>query len=199
MLDLLISPEGRELWSEESSQDWPSERRFHAALLDVASAGLKQLLHAIDAYERFSRFLQDAFDDVLLRLSQNQQRTKPSELARLPGVKRAAKGIPKSFVAVAESLAPFGEAVRFQESYSSLAERLSDSDWLERLLEHHCRVQQSKPPAGKALWFDRFDDGSCMIRTGYIRDIGGRHDDSYVHAYRTASLWSFARDLRLVK
>jgi hypothetical protein len=100
---------------------------------------------------------------------------------------------------VAERLAPFGESVRFQESYASLAERVSDSDWLEKLLEHHRRVQHSKPPAGKASWFDRFDDGACMIRTAYIRETGGRHDDSYVHAYRTASLWSFARDLRLVK
>lgn len=199
VLGLLISAEGRKLWSEEASQDWPSERRFHTALLDVASVELKELLYAIDAYERFSRFLQDAFDDVLLRLSQHQQRIKPSELVGLQGVKRAAKGVPDIFIEVAERLAPFGEAVRFQESYSSLAERVSVSDWLERLLEHHCHVQQSKPPAGKAPWFDRFDDGSSMIRTGYIRDRGGRHDDSYVHAYRTTSLWSFARDLGLVK
>jgi len=199
VLGLLISPEGRQLWAEEASQDWPSERRFHTALLDVASAELKVVLHAIDAYERFSRFLQDAFDDVFLRLSQHQQRIKPSELAGLQGVKRAAKGVPDIFIDVAERLAPFGEAVRFQESYSSLAERVSVSDWLEKLLEHHCRVQHSKPPAGKAPWFDRFDDGSCMIRTGYIRETGGRHNDSYVHAYRTASLWSFARDLGLVK
>jgi len=199
VLGLLISPSGRELWTEEASQHWPSERRFHAALLNEASADLKHLLQAIDSYERFSRFLQDAFDDVLLRLSQHQQRIKPNELAGLLGVKRAAKGIPDNFIEVVERLAPYGEAVRFQESYSSLAERVSVSDWLEKLLEHHCHVQHSKPPTGKAPWFDRFDDGSCMIRTGYIRDTGGRYDDSYVHAYRTSSLWSFARDLGLVK
>jgi len=76
---------------------------------------------------------------------------------------------------------------------------MSDLDWLEALLKHHCDVQAAKPPAGKAPWFDRFDDGSCMIRTAYIRDKGGRHDDSYVHAYRTGALWSFAADLGLVK
>ena len=199
VLELLISAEGQQLWTEETSQDWPSERRFHSDLVNVASSKLKELLHAIDAYERFSRLIQDAFDDVLLRLSQYQQRIKPSELAGLKGVRRAAKGIPNIFSEVAERLAPFGESVRFQESYTNLAERVSDSDWLEKLLEHHCRVQHSKPPAGKAPWFDRFDDGACMIRTGYIRETGGRHDDSYVHAYRTASLWSFAMDLGLAK
>lgn len=98
VLGLLISEAGRQLWTEEASQDWPSERRFHAALQNAASAELKELLHAIDVYERFSRFLQDAFDDVLFRLSQHQQRTKPSELAGLKGVKRAAKGVPDIFI-----------------------------------------------------------------------------------------------------
>jgi hypothetical protein len=107
--------------------------------------------------------------------------------------------IPAMFPEVVECLSPFDQAIRFQDNFSSLAERVPDTDWLARLLKHHCRVQCEKPPAGKAPWFDRFVDGSCMIRTGYIRDTGGRHDDTYVHAYRTASLWSFAKDLRLVK
>lgn len=198
VLEALLGSAGRQLWREEIAQDRPSERRFHAALMNVASPELKELLRAIDAYERFSRLLQDAFDDVLLRLSQHQQRIQPSELAELLGVKNAVQGVPDIFTEVAERLSPFGVEARFQESYSGLAERVPDAEWLERLLEHHRRVQHSKPPAGKAPWFDRFDDGSCMIRTGYIRDEGGRHDDSYVHAYRTASLWSFATDLKMV-
>jgi len=194
VLEILISEEGRRLWAEG-----PSERRFHKLLRKFASAKLKDLLYAIDLYEKFSRFLQDAFDDVLHMLSKPQQRIKPNELAGLPGVKLAAEKVPEIFFEVADSLAPFNEKVRFLESYSSLLERVADSEWLEKLLEHHRRVQHLKPPAGKAPWFDRFDDGSCMIRTGYIRETGGRHDDSYVHAYRTASLWSFSRDLGLVK
>ena len=198
VLEALLGAEGRRLWKDGIAQDRPSERRFHATLVDVASAELKELLHAIDIYERFSRLLQDAFDDVLFRLSQHQQRIQPSELAELTGVKTAAAEVPGIFTEVAERLSPFGVEARFQEGYGGLAEQVSDSEWLERLLDHHRRVQHSKPPAGKAPWFDRFDDGSCMIRTGYIRATGGRHDGSYVHAYRTASLWSFACDLGLV-
>jgi hypothetical protein len=198
VLGALLDAQGRELWKEEISKDWPSERRFHASLVHLTSAELKQLLHSIDVYERFSRLLQDAFDDVLFRLSQHQKRISPNELAELPGVKKAAKVVPDTFAEVAERLSPFGAESRFQESFGNLAERVSDSEWVERLLDHHCRVQHSKPPAGKAPWFDRFDDGSRMIRTGYIREQGGRHDDSYVHAYRTAALWSFACDLGLV-
>lgn len=198
VLGFLISPEGQKLCAEEAGNQNSLERRFHNALLDVVNPELRELLRAIDLYERFSRYIQDAFDDVIWRLSQHQTRIHPGELARLKGVQQAAQGIPAIFTEVAERLSPFGGAVRFQESFGSLAERVTVLDWLERLLEHHRRVQSSKPPAGKAPWFDRFDDGSLMIRTGYIRESGGRHDDSYVHAYRTGSLWSFVHDLGLV-
>lgn len=199
VLGSLISPEGQSLWSAERETKSLSERRFHELLMPNASGELRSLLQAVDAYERFCRLLLDAFDDSLFRLSQYQQRIQPSELGGLVAVKRAAKQIPEIFTDVVERLSPFGEAVRFQEAFSSLAERLPSTEWLERLLDHHCRIQHGKPPAGKAPWFDRFDDGSCMIRTGYVRDSGGRNDDAYVHAYRTISLWSFAKDLGLVK
>lgn len=199
VLSCLTGPNGQNLWSNEQEAKSLSERRFHELLVIGASHELRQLLEAISIYEQFCRLLQDAFDDCLYRLSQNQTRIQPTELGGLVGVKRAAKVVPEVFAEVSERLSPFGDEVRFQEAFGSLAERLPPAEWLERLLDHHCRVQYSKPPVGKAPWFDRFDDGSCMIRTGYIRETGGRHDDNYVHAYRTQSLWSFARDLGLVK
>ncbi len=196
VLGFLISDAGQQLWKDEDAR---SERMFHAGLGEVASPDLKELLRAIDAYERFCRLLQDAFDDVLFRLSQHQTRIAPAELARSKGVRQAARAVPDIFTQVAERLSPFSQEIRFQETFSSLAERVSELDWLERLLEHHRWVQREKPPAGKAPWLDRFEDGSCIIRTAYIQDTGGRHDNSFVHAYRTASLWSFAKDLRLVR
>ncbi len=199
VIDCLISREGKNLWSSEQKAKSLSERRFHEWLGPRASHELRQLLDAIRIYEEFCRLLEDAFDDCLYRLSQHQIRFQPSELGGLTGVRRAAQRIPEIFGEVSEQLSPFGGAVRFQEVFSSLAERLSPAEWLERLLDHHCRIQYSKPPAGKAPWFDRFDDGSYMIRTAYIRETGGRHDDHYVHAYRTQSLWSFAKDLGWVK
>ena len=56
----------------------------------------------------------------------------------------------------------------------------------------------SLSPAGKAPWVEQFDDGSYIIRPRYRVEQGGRHDDSYVHAYRTMPLWSFAQELGLV-
>ncbi|RMF39086.1 MAG: hypothetical protein D6753_14650 [Planctomycetota bacterium] len=194
----LIRPAGWRLWWKEVEQRTFSERRFHQWLAPRASPQLQQLLGAIDAYERFCRLLQDAFDDCMFRLSQYQQRITAQELEQLDGVQRAARRIPDLFAEVSEKLSPFDQTVRFEDTFASLAERVSSRQWVERLLNHHCRIQLAKPPAGKAPWFDRFDDGSFMIRTGYLTDQGGRHDEAYVHAYRTRALSSFARDLRLV-
>ncbi len=84
------------------------------------------------------------------------------------------------------------------QAFQFVADKLAPRDWVQRLLEHHRKVQAGKPPNGKLPWLDRFDDGSYMVRTGYLREEGGIGDDSYVHAYRLSSLWSFAEDLRLV-
>ena len=195
--DALVSEQGRAIWSEEAQAKRPSERRFHSFLLSRASAALQELLRAIDAYERFSRYLQDAFDDCLYCMSKFQNRTKPSELADLVGVRAAAQAVPEMFAEVAERL-PSSLRTRLHDNFHDLAERASSEEWVVQLLEHHRRIQRSKPPAGKAPWFDRYDDGTYMIRTAYLRDRGGRHDDHYVHAYRTLSFWSFAYDLGIV-
>lgn len=199
VLNCLISPEGQALWTAEQEAKTFSERRFHELLIRRAGQALQPLLETISIYENFCRLLQDAIDDTLFRLSQYQRRVKLNDLGDLDSVKKAAIQVPKIFGDVTEKLSQFGDAIRFQESFGSLAERLPPTDWLERLLNHHCRVQYDKPPAGKAPWFDRFDDDSYMIRTGYLRESCGRHDDRFVHAYRTQSLWSFACDLNLVK
>jgi len=199
LLEFVISENGKELWQEQVKSKDASERVFHNAVRSIADSELGELLDAISIYERFCRYLQDAFDDCLFHLSQYQKKVQPLELSRLKSVKLAAKEVPEMFAQVSERLIPFGQVVRFQDHFSSLAERASSLDWLERLLQHHTTIQRQKPPAGKAPWYDRFDDGSFMIRTGYVRDKGGRHDDHYVHAYRTGSLWSFVCDLGLVK
>ena len=113
-------------------------------------------------------------------------------------VQLACRRVPEIFGEVLDRLEPFGEAPRFQQSFGSLSDREKPTEWAERLAEHHRRTQRLKPPDGKNPWFERFDDGSYIVRPLYRRDVGGKNDDSYVHAYRTASLWSFAQDLRLI-
>ncbi len=195
-LQALLSADGKQLWRAQVEGETYSERVFHQYLRSLASPELKTLLDAIDAYESFCRLVQDAFDDMLRHMAQYQQRIKPQELAELNGVTLACQQVPKIFRDVTEKLAAVGEARAFEDSFQDLAEEVTPQDWSRRLLNHHCKIQRSKPPQGRAPWVDRFDDGTSMIRTNYMRNYEPRFDDHYVNAYRTNSLWSFSNDLR---
>jgi len=160
---------------------------------------LKQLIRTVGVYETFARLLQDAFDDCLQQMSKTRSKTKLSEMAQLKGIQLLADRLPSLFENLIPLLEPYGESVRFIDQFGTLGQGRSARLWTEAILDHHVRIQREKPPNGKAPWFERFDDGSYIIRPQYVREKGGRHDNEYLHGYRTPSLWSFARDLRLVR
>lgn len=195
VIEFLVSPKGRQAWEETGS-----EREFHQALQTTASQELRRLLDAIDAYEGFSRLCHDAFRDCLCEMTrQGGKKTSLAVLAALPSVKRAGQRVPACFGEVMERLEPVGEAVRFSEVFAGLAERCSNGEWAECLIEHHRKTQRQKPPNGKNPWFERFDDGSLIVRPDYRIDEPGTGDTRYAHPYRTHSLYQFALDLYLVK
>ena len=199
VMEYLVSEEGQHLWrTEVSSGNFP-ERQFHEALARHAPADLRELLRAISDFERFARLVQDAFDDCLHKMTCKRGKVLPAELGRLPSVRLACKRIPEIFSKVMDSLEPFKEALRFQQAFASLANVGTATEWLEQLMQHHRGIQGQKAPDGKNPWVERSDDGSYVIRPLYLRDAPARGDNSYVHLFRTNSLWSFARDLRLVR
>ena len=195
VLRFLVSEQGRNVF-----EDTQSERSFHAALRRSADPELGTLLDAIASYETFSRTCQDAFDDVLVEMTRRGgSKITPRELGQVETVKTASKRVPEMFGELLERLEPFSrESARFADSFAPLAERTDAASWADRLLGHHVAIQRKKPPVGKSPWFERFDDGGAIIRPLYRRDQPGRRDDSYLHAYRTGSLYTFARDLHLL-
>lgn len=195
VIEFLISAKGRQVWEATGS-----EREFHRALRVAAREELRELLDAIDGFESFSRLCQDAFQDCLCEMTrQGGKKTSLASLAALRSVELASKRVPESFGDVMARLEPVGRAVQFHETYANLAECGSATEWVDRLIEHHRKTQRQKPPNGKNAWFERFDDGSLIIRPDYRTEEPGAHDKSYVHLYRTPSLWQFARDIYLVK
>ncbi len=192
--DFLASKEGREAWIRNGS-----ERDFHAALGQTSSRELGELLEAISAYELFCRLLQDAFDDCLHHLSATRLKVRTQEQAGLKGVVRGSQDAPEIYPEVVQRLAGFDLTARLEEGFGILGQKLEPDVWAEALMQHHRRVQGQKPPRGKAPWIDRFDDGGYMVRPQYLREKGGTHNDEYVHAYRTGSLFSFLTDLGQVK
>ncbi|MCF7962628.1 MAG: hypothetical protein K9M08_17960 [Pirellula sp.] len=194
----LTSSKGQLFWMEQRESEDPSERKFHEWMMESASSSLVVLLTAIGAYERFCRYLQTALDECLAYMAHHTQRIKLQELADLRGVKTAAKILPTIFPETIDALSAEGLDSRFSITFDRFSETMDPMSWIEGLLEFHVKVQRGKPPAGKMPWFDRFDDGTYLIRPGYVREYQPRHDDAYVHAYRTHSLWSFAHDLKLI-
>lgn len=192
VIEFLVSSEGRSVFEDERS-----ERAFHAALRLRASDELAPLLGAISVYEMFSRLCQDAFDDCLVEMTRTRGKTSPGQLEDLPSVKRACREVPDLFEQLLGRLEPFGESARLTRSCERLAARCSATDWVSGLLQHHCETQDRKPPEGRQPWIVLHDSGHWQIRTRYHRDESVAPGDSYVHAYRTNSLWNFARDLKV--
>jgi hypothetical protein len=194
VLRFLVSDRGREVFEKTES-----ERSFHMALRKSAAPELGVLLDAIATYEMFSRICQDAFDDVLVEMTRRAgNKITPRELGQIETVIIASKRAPEMFNELIERLGPFRETARFADTFASLAEHTDAASWADRLLGHHVATQRKKPPVGKSPWFERFDDGGAIIRPLYRREQPGRRDDSYLHAYRTRPLYTFARDLHLI-
>lgn len=178
-------------------REW-SERNFHKALRLKVDVETGALLDAIGIYERFGRLLQDAFDDCLFTMTAKRGKAPLSELSTSRSCRKAHKEVPSMIAEVAEQLESFAESQRFIKSFKNLSEKTNLKEWCNILLDHHIKVQRKKPPHGKNPWFERFDDGSCVVRPAYRRNEPGKHDDSYVQAYRTGALLSFLDDLHLL-
>jgi hypothetical protein len=147
----------------------------------------------------FSRTCQDAFDDMLVEMTRRGgSKTTPRELGCIETVQIASKKVPEVFNGLLERLEPFRETTRFADAFAPIAERTDAASWADRLIGHHVTIQRKKPPAGKSPWFERFDDGGTIIRPLYRREHPSRRDESYLHAYRTGPLYTFARDLHLI-
>ena len=199
VIEFLVSPDGQTALSQTQSDGSLSEKAFHNGLRRTADGVLRNLLDTIRVYERFSRLLQDAFDDCLYEMSRNKRRLSPRDFSACKSIESACQKVPEIFERLLDMLTPYDLSIRFRETFLDVSERQSAETWATCLLEHHRRVQRGKPPNGKAPWFERFDDGTYLIRPAYLRENPGLHRDEYVHYYRTGPLVSFARDLGMVK
>lgn len=198
VLEFLTSPAGQRVWGREVETRRLSERAFHEALRPRASAELQRLLVAIDAYERFARLIQNAFDECLYEMTRRGRYVSASSLGRLDAVRRASRAAGAAVREAAERLEPFGLAATCHERFGTLGEGDTPDQWLAQLMEHHRTSQRRKPPNGKLPWFEG-DERGYLVRPLYRRDEPAAPNDAYVHQFRTRPLWSFAHDLRMLR
>jgi len=196
IIDYIASREGQELLEE----GW-QEAKFYRVLKKTASDYLKDLIDAIASYEKFSRLLQDAFDECRVILTRRKGKTKIKELADSKAVKRAAQSIPELFNTTEDLLKPFGRAESFEYLFEPFREQVDPAGFARVLVAHHEKIQKNKPPAGKASWFIRFTDEDICIRGGYfLHEYDSEaFQGSYVHPYRTRPLNAFLLNLGVIK
>ena len=195
ILDFATSVTGQKLLASMRENGELSERGFHEQLYQAASSDLRSLLAAIDAYERFSRLVTDAFYDCLAYGADANRPISISELADVESVKTASINISEVIDTALHRLEPYNEAAEFRDLFSSLSEPTDAHSWARALLDHHAATQRRKPPDGKAPWIESHGTDRIIVRPQYRERGAGRHDQEYVGLYRTGSLWSMAQDL----
>ena len=172
------------------------ERLVHNSLLGRASQPMRKLLDTVQCYEKLSRLLTDAFNQMLYRASAADRTIRIDEIAGLENVQRAVKRLPQIHTRLEDGLVA-QELGRRLDEFAPLFDSVSSAaDWVEALISLHISNQHRKPPSGKMPFFDRMEDGSIITRPAYRLHADPGASDDYVHQYRSSSLCSFAYDLR---
>jgi len=187
LICFLVSKQGQEIAKSGS------EKKVHTTLLQQSPKN-KQLLLAIQAYEKICRLLFNAFYETLQWMEGHQCKGSVLQLANLFHVKKACKQLPKAFQEADLLLEPFTiEVNSFIDSFQTLRQSYEPADWVRLLYEHHMKVQRHKPPNGKAAWVLEHSPNTFLLNSRQGGDI--ELTDEYVHQYRTYSLQSFMIDL----
>jgi len=196
IIDFLCTENSQLIWQGSNR----SERRIHDMILKSCSVELKDLLIAIQAYESFCRYFQNAFDACLVAMSQTGK-SKISELSELDEVIKAAKELPGYYQKSVNALDAFNLAGDFQQKFGELSTQANPKQWLRNMFDHHKKIQRTKGKIGKRLWFEMHDDGMFEIYSSNMRNktIKEESYNEYLHGYRTTSLYSFLEDLNKVK
>ena len=192
VINYLLTSEGQLTWNINNS-----EREFHESLYKNGSGEMKDILSTIQLYEQFARLLQNAFDESLYIMS-GARHVYINDLSRQDHITKASTELPGLFRLVSNKLSSLDLSFQFERSFGLFNEVMKPTAWIEILIEHHNNIQRTKSRIGKSPWFERTDNGRLLIYPGRVRSEGPATDKEYVHFYRTNSLWSFLRDMKLV-
>jgi hypothetical protein len=189
-------------------QIWELQRRFggddyrEEALhdeLERAAPGYATLLHAIRAYERFCRGLQDAFDLLLA-----EAQTVDARGYEVPAIGRdsefagAVGGLAGRHAEAREALANLDPTLQglFDVRFGAFADPMPAADAAVSVCDHHEAVQKAKSADGKRPWFDRLGRDRIFVRHRYREPRRPARPNDYVHDYRGKPLRRFYLDLR---
>lgn len=182
---------GRLLKTYKDAED---ESALLERLRSRASAELRAVLDAVDAYERFALLVDSAFRELCrVSAAHGSQPVTPHAMRRNETIIAAARDLPDRFARAIERMSVIGTESDLELALSDFGMPQSPVALVELLFEHHERVQSAKPPRGKRSWFEPVGEGR-VVRLPYEQVSPRPLDGGYVHPVRIAALHRFVRE-----
>jgi len=184
-----------EIDSDDYHEEWLHER------LKVKQPRYSHLIETIQAYEQFSRSLQDAFDILRAEAVRSDIRGfHVPDITKDPDFIHCIQNIDKKFEKTFTALGEIRNARLslqnlFQQRFSVFAEPMDHGSIAMALCAHHEQVQREKSESGKRPWFDRLGNDRIYIRHAYRNQREKIKPDEYVHTYRGWPIRRFYQDL----
>jgi hypothetical protein len=171
-----------------------SEAELLAAVRSSCSPALGHIVDAVAAYERLALRIDVAFRTLCaVSHSMGAQPLTAASVEKHEMIARCARELPDRYRRAAERMAAIGAEGELEERLGEFAIPRPVNELVEMLLEHHERVQASKPPQGKRPWFEPFRNG-WVVRGPYGTADQPQLGARFVHPVRVAALHRFVKD-----
>lgn len=185
-------------FKKDNSNKNISEKFFHDYAIKNSTDKLKELLTTIQLYENFARLLTDSFSEVINGYTIVKRPENISMFSDNNITKKASKSISRLYNDVYNKLSLYNESLSFEQNFSEFGFESNNIDFVRKIIEHHFKIQNNKPPSGKLPWLDDWRNDRYMIRQLYANEDIVNNNDEYVHPYRIKPLSSFLKDLNKI-
>ena len=179
-------------------EDVPDEAPDAEVLQELAARHPEyaSLVGAIDAFERFARGLQDAFDCMRNAAGEAGMLELPL-LASVPEFTELTAALPSLYADAERAFASDGAAqgTAFAARFAPFGSSMAPEALANEVLAHHVRIQRDKSAGGKRPWFDAVDDARRYWRASYRLPAWSPNPGTFVHEYRCAPIRRFRKDL----
>jgi hypothetical protein len=188
-----------ELLREAPDADLSEAEIVEGYLIPYASAGLRDRLVAIRAFEQFANLLEDAFDWI--RYLSSGALFRPinvSDYEQSEPVCAIAAGLELAFDEAVEALEKTPPRIQreFVALCGSFGKVKTPGQLFESVLAHHHKIQDAKPPDGKRDWFEKDANGAAYARPPYRLLKAPSEKRYWRRPYRVSAARLFWADLR---
>lgn len=171
-----------------------TEAELLDALRPSCSPALGAIVDAVVVYERFAALVDAGFRTLCsVSHSMGNQPLTPRHVQGNDTITQCARELPGTFRRAAERMAAIGPSFGLEDRLGELAAPRSPAGLVGALLEHHERIQATKPPAGKRSWFEPQRDG-WVVRRPYGSPLPPELGPWFVHRVRVGALHRFLAD-----